>query len=395
MKISSRLKKIKASATVAVAKRAKQLSREGKDVLNFAMSEPDFNTPKIVSDEAKKAIDQGMTHYTMSTGIPELREAICNRTMVDHELEYDPDQVIVTCGAKFALFNAFMAILDPGDEVIIFSPFWVSYPEQVKLAGGTPVIVETNYKTHYQIDEALLRKAVGGKTRIIVINSPSNPTGAILNEDSLKLVARIAEEKNLWIISDEIYEKLVYERPTPTSIAAYSPDLKERTIIVNGVAKSCAMTGWRIGYSIATPELTAAMAKIQGQTITHPSSIAQHAATRAFNSMTDFLPEMIAIFDKRRRFMYEEMVKLPGIELNPPEGAFYLFPSFAKLIDSSEFANDIDFCTQLLEKHFVATTPGTAFGAPGHIRLSYAASFDNLREGLGRLSEFVKEIGSP
>ena len=392
MKYSKRIRAVQTSQTALINKQATALISEGKKVLDFSIGEPNFSTPKIVSDEAKKAIDQGRTQYTNVAGIIELREAVCKRINTDYRLEYQPEQITITCGAKQALYNTCLALLNEGDEVIIFSPYWVTYPEQVRLAGGKPVIVKTDINNGFQIQEDQLKAAITPKTKAIIINTPSNPTGVALNQKSLSAIAQLAIENNCWIITDEIYSKILYDDLEYQSIISLDPELQKRVVLVNGFSKSCAMTGWRIGYSASNPELAKILTKINSQTTTHPSSIAQYAATRACLNMDDFLPEMISEFEKRRFLFLKELDKIDKLKVFRPNGAFYFFPDIRKIIETTSIKDDIQFCQEFLKQQLVAVVPGSAFGSPGFIRISFSNSFENIKEFNQRLQKFIKKI---
>jgi len=392
MKFSKRIKAVRASQTALINKQATALIDEGKKVLDFSIGEPNFSTPKIVSDEAKKAIDQGRTQYTDVAGIRELREAVSERIKTDYRLEYSPEQITITCGAKQALYNTCLALLNEGDEVIIFSPYWVTYPEQVRLAGGKPVIVKTDINNGFQIQEDLLSAAITPKTKAIIINTPSNPTGIVLNQKSLSAVAQLAIENDCWIITDEIYSKILYDDLEYQPIISLDTELQKRVVLINGFSKSCAMTGWRIGYSASNPELAKILTKINSQTVTHPSSIAQYAATRACLNMDDFLPEMVSEFEKRRFLFLKELDKIDKLKVLKPNGAFYFFPDIRKIIENTSIKDDIQFCQELLKQQLVAVVPGSAFGTPGFVRISFSNSFENIKEFNQRLRKFVEKI---
>jgi len=396
--VAQRLSAVKPSATVAVAQRARELKAQGIDVLSFSVGEPDFDTPVHIREAAKKAIDSGATRYTAARGIVELREAICEASAKRRAgVTYDPSQVVVSVGAKHTLFNLALALYDEGDEVLIPAPYWVSYPEQVRLAGATPVIVQTTEEEGFRMTPEALRAAITPKTKALILCSPSNPTGAAYTGEQLRALADVAAERNFWIIVDEIYGQLVYGGFDQKSIAEVAPDLKDRIIIVDGVSKTFAMTGWRIGWMFAPEYVTKACEKIQGQATTNPSSIAQHAAIAALRGPWEPMEEMRQAFEARRSIIVEGLNAIDGISCGMPEGAFYAFANVQPLIGKQGggkmLETDIDVAGYLLEEARCAVVPGTAFGAPGFVRISYAASNDMIREGLSRIGEALSKLG--
>ncbi len=387
---------IRPSPTMAIDSKAKELKSQGIDVIGFGAGEPDFDTPLHIREAAIKAIKEGHTRYTPAAGTPELREAICDKLRVENGLEYNPSQIIVSNGAKHALSNAFTALLNPGDEVMIPVPYWVSYPEMVRLNDGLPIPVETSEDNNFKITPANLEKACNSKCKILVLNSPSNPTGQICSEEDLAKIADFCFKRDIYIISDEIYEKLIYGSCSHTSVAAISERAKELTVVVNGVSKSYAMTGWRIGYTASSPEIAGVMANIQSHTTSNPNSIAQKAALAALQGSQDCVEEMRIAFDERRKYMYDQIEKIPVLGTLEPQGTFYLFVSIANIVGRSYNGQNIggsdDFARLLLESQKVALVPGSGFGAPNHVRLSFATSMDNIIEGLNRIKAFIGDL---
>lgn len=375
MEYSRKAKNINPSITLAITAKAKALKAEGVDVVSFGAGEPDFNTPKNIIDAAIRAMEEGKTKYTPTAGIIELREAICNKLEKDNNLKYNPNQIIVSTGAKQCLADVFMAILNPGDEVIVPTPYWVSYPELIKLADGTPVFVEANEKAGYKYTIEDLEKVVTDKTKALVLNSPNNPTGTIYQKEELEVIAEFAKKHDILIISDEMYEKLIYDGEKHISIASLSQDAYERTVVINGVSKAYAMTGWRIGYAAAKEEIIKLMVSVQSHVTSNPNSIAQYASVEALNGPTDELVKMIAEFDNRRKFMVKRIGEMEGLDIIYPKGAFYLMINvssvYGKAINGKTINSSLDFSAELLEEEKVAVIPGAAFGLDKFIRLSY------------------------
>ena len=396
MEYSRKAKNINPSITLAITAKAKALKAEGVDVVSFGAGEPDFNTPKNIIDAAIRAMEEGKTKYTPTAGILELREAICNKLEKDNNLKYNPNQIIVSTGAKQCLADVFMAILNPGDEVIVPTPYWVSYPELIKLADGTPVFVEANEKAGYKYTIEDLEKVVSDKTKALVLNSPNNPTGTIYQKEELEVIAEFAKKHDILIISDEMYEKLIYDGEKHISIASLSQDAYERTIVINGVSKAYAMTGWRIGYAAAKEEIIKLMVSVQSHVTSNPNSIAQYASVEALNGPTDELVKMIAEFDNRRKFMVKRIGEIEGLDIIYPKGAFYLMINvscvYGKAINGKTIKNSLDFSSELLEEEKVAVIPGAAFGLDKFIRLSYATSQKDIEEGLNRIENFIKKL---
>ncbi|MBV8460969.1 MAG: pyridoxal phosphate-dependent aminotransferase [Candidatus Eremiobacteraeota bacterium] len=395
--LNQRAKNLSPSPTMAIDGRAKQLKADGVDVLNLSVGEPDFDTPETAKSGGRAAIDAGFTKYTAAAGIMELREAIADKLRRENGLDYSPDEIVLSNGAKHSLFNAFMVLLDPGDEVIIQAPYWVSYPEMVKVAGGTPVIVKTDASTGFEMTPAMLEKAISPKTKVINLNNPSNPTGVVYSRDKLKAIADIAVRRNLVIVSDEIYERLTYDGHEVVSMAALGPQVRERTITVNGFSKAYAMTGWRLGYTASPKAFAKAMVELQSHSTSGPSSITQKAALAGLRGDRSFIKEMAAAFNARRTMAVERMRSIPGFDLEVvPAGAFYVFPNVSKLfgrtIGGRSVTNADELCLAVLEQARVAIVPGSSFGSPEHVRISYATSMEKLREGLDRIERLLNSV---
>jgi aspartate aminotransferase len=395
--VAERLSAVKPSATVAVAQRARELKAQGIDVLSFSVGEPDFDTPAFIREAAKEAIDAGATRYTTARGIVELREAICEASAKRRSgVEYKPSEVVVSVGAKHTLFNLALALYDEGDEVLIPAPYWVSYPEQVRLVGATPVIVETTEQEGFRMTPEALRAAVTPKTKALVLCSPSNPTGSAYSGEQLRALADVAAEGDYWIIVDEIYGQLVYGGFDQKSIIEVAPELRDRIVIVDGVSKTFAMTGWRIGWMLAPEYVGKACDKIQGQATTNPTAAAQYAAIAALRGPAAPIEEMRSAFEARRSIIVDGLNAIDGIRCQLPEGAFYAFANVQELIGKEaagkKLETDIDVASYLLEEARCAVVPGTAFGAPGFLRISYAAANDTIREGLRRIAEAVAKL---
>jgi len=390
--LSKRAEMIKASPTMAVANLAKQMTMQGINVINFGVGEPDFNTPNYIKKAGIEAIENNFTKYTPVAGIAELKEAIVSKFKNDNNLEYDPSQVIVSPGGKASLFYLMFTICCNGDKIIVPSPYWVTYPAQIELSGGVPVVIQTKQSNGFKITPEDLRFAIKkeGNIKAIIINSPSNPTGAVYSKDELTTIGNICVENDILIIADEIYEELTYGEVGHISIASCSKAIKEKTIIVNGVSKSYAMTGWRLGYTAGPKEIIAKMNSIQSQISSNVNSISQKAAVVALSIKTDDIQKMKREFDKRRKFLVNALNDIDGVECNMPNGAFYAFPDISAFL-GGKLKNDIEFCTYLLEKYHIAIVPGSAFGANGCVRFSYANSLDNLKEGISR---FIKGLDS-
>ncbi|ATD54601.1 pyridoxal phosphate-dependent aminotransferase [Clostridium chauvoei] len=395
MKLSKKAQEINPSITLAITAKAKELKALGVDVVSFGAGEPDFNTPKNIMDAAIKAMEEGKTKYTPTNGVIELREAICDKFQRDNGLKYDPSQIVVSTGAKQSLANTFMAILNVGDEVIIPTPYWVSYPELVKLAGGIPVFVQNKEESNYKYTLEALNEVVTEKTKAIVLNSPNNPTGTIYTKDELIQIAEFAKKNNLMIISDEIYEKLIYDNETHISIASLSQDAYERTIVINGLSKSYAMTGWRIGYSASSQKIAKLMSAIQSHMTSNINSISQYAAIEALNGTQETIKDMVIEFEKRRNYMVNRISEIENISIIKPSGAFYVMVNvkecYGKKVNGKIISNSLDFASEILEIEKVAVIPGIAFGLDDYIRLSYATSMEIIKEGLDRIETFIKK----
>ena len=387
MKMSKRILEIQPSATLSISAKAKTMKAEGKPIISFSLGEPDFNSPECASKAAIDAINRGESHYTLNSGIVELRKEVCNYYQRRFGLEYAPDEVLVAPGAKPLLYEALQMLVDPGDEVLLFSPAWVSYVEQVHLAGGKDVIVDT-LKTDLIPTKEAIEAVLSDKTVGMIINSPSNPSGAIYNEETLKMIADVAREKDLWIIFDEIYERLVYAPAKHVNILNVAPDLRDKVIIINGASKAYAMTGWRIGYALAPKPLIAKMNTLQTHLTSNASSIAQWAAWGAVKDADPDVEKMREAFEERRGVILGLVRDMPYVKVRDPEGAFYIFID----VRETPIPDDIKFCERLLEEKFVAAVPGAAFFAPGFVRFSYACSMDNIREGMQRLKEFLSAL---
>jgi aspartate aminotransferase len=387
MKLAARVGQVTPSLTLAIDAKSKAMKRDGIDVLSFSVGEPDFDTPAHIRAAATAAIAQGKTRYGPAAGEPKLREAIAHKLQRDNDLCYGAANIVVTNGGKHSLFNIMMALIEPGDEVIIPAPFWVSYPEMVKLAEGTPVIVSTTMESGFRITPEQLRQAITPKTKFLILNSPSNPTGMVYTPDEVRAIAQVIVEQDIWVISDEIYEKILYDGATHLSIGAVSPEAFERTIISSGFAKTYAMTGWRVGFLAAPLPIVKAVETIQSHSTSNVCTFAQYGAIAAYEGSQDCVAEMIVAFAERRQVMLEYLNAIPGFTCPPPTGAFYLFPNIGKLGMES-----LEFCDGLLEKHQIAAVPGVAFGADDCIRLSYATSVENIRKGMDRLAKYVGTI---
>jgi aspartate aminotransferase len=394
--LAKRLASLAPSATLAVQAKAKELKSRGIDVISFGAGEPDFDTPERVKEAAIQAMRRGQTKYTEVGGIPELRAAVCGKFKRDNGLDYEPAEVLISCGAKHSLYNVFVALLDPGDEVIVPSPYWVSYPEQVRLLDGVPVTVATREATGFDLDPERIAAAVTAKTKIIVLNSPNNPTGAVFSPAALEAVARLAVERQLWLVSDECYEALTFEG-RHVSVASFGPEVKARTIVVNTCSKAYAMTGWRIGLAAGPRALIKAMTDVQSQVTSNPSSIAQWAAVEALSGPQDEVAKMAGEFDRRRRLIIEGLNALPGVRCVMPKGAFYAFADVSGLFGrrragGAPLAGSGDVASFLLDEARVAVVPGADFGSDAHIRLSYATSAELISEGLRRMAGAIKTL---
>lgn len=389
MSLSNRIKTLTPSSTLAISAMAAELKKEGHDVIGLGVGEPDFNTPDYIIEGAKEAMEKGMTKYTASGGILELKQAIANKFQKDNNLSYSPDEIIVTSGAKHALYTLFQVLLNKDDEVIIPMPYWVSYPEQVKLAGGNPVFVETVEADSFKITPQQIEDSITNKTKAIVINSPSNPTGLMYTTEELKEIGEVCLKHDILIVSDEIYDKLIYTSDKHVSIAQISKDLQAQTVVINGVSKTYAMTGWRIGYAAGPKHIIKAMTGHVSHATSNPMSIAQYAALAAYETESTSIEEMNRVFSKRLDLFYELIIDIPGITCIKPKGAFYLFPNVKEAARLGGFETVDDWVTALLEVEKVALVPGSGFGAPDHVRLSYATSEEMLIEAAKRIKRFI------
>ena len=396
--LADRLKTLAPSSTLAVQAKARALRARGVDVISFGAGEPDFDTPERIKDAAVRAMRAGHTKYTEVAGIPELRAAIVAKLERDEGLHYEPADVMVSCGAKHSLFNLIVALLNPGDEVLVPSPYWVSYPEQVKLVGGVAVAVETPEATGFDLDPDRLRAAITPRTKVIILNSPNNPTGAVFSPEALRTVARLALEHDLWVVSDECYEALTFEG-RHVSIASFGSEIKARTIVVNTCSKAYAMTGWRIGYAAGPRELIRAMTDVQSQVTSNPSSVAQWAAVEALAGPQDEVTAMVGEFDRRRRLIVDGLNALPGVSCVMPRGAFYAFANVSGLFGKkppaaggAALSGSVEVAAFFLEEAQVAVVPGADFGSDAHVRLSYATSAELIREGLRRMDGAIRRL---
>lgn len=389
MDLANRVKTLTPSKTLAITAKAKELRQEGHDVIGLGAGEPDFNTPEYIIQAAKEAMDQGMTKYTPSGGVLELKQEIARKFEKDNDLSYSPSQIIVASGAKHALYNLFQVILNEGDEVIVPSPYWVSYPEQIKLADGVPVIVDALESNDFKLTTEQLEASITDRTKALIINSPSNPTGMVYSKEELLELGEICLKHDILIISDEIYEKLIYTEDPHVSIAQLSQQLKEQTVVFNGVSKSYAMTGWRIGYAAGPEYIIKAMTNLASHSTSNPASISQYAALAAYAEKEQPIDEMVAVFKDRMEKLYKLMIDIPGITCLKPQGAFYLFPNVSEAARKNGFDNVDAWSEALLEEEKVALVPGSSFGAPENVRLSYATSMDLLEEAARRIKRFV------
>jgi aspartate aminotransferase len=386
-RISNRAASLAPSLTLAIDSKAKQMKAEGQDVVGFGAGEPDFDTPQHIKDAAIKALNEGFTKYTPSSGIPELRQAIADKFKRENGLSYKPSQVIVSCGGKHSCYNVILATCQEGDEVIIPSPYWLSYPEMVKLANATPVILPTSDKTEFKVTPEQLRAAITPRTRLFLLNSPSNPTGSVYTPEEIKKLGDICVEKGVLIMSDEIYEHLLYDGARHQSVASFSQSHYEHTIIVHGFAKAWSMTGWRLGFLAAPEPIAKAIDAVQSHSTSNPTSFAQKGGVAALTGPQDHLKGWLAEYSKRRTFAHKRLSSIPGISCVNAKGAFYLFPNISKLgLKSTEF------CARLLEEQKVAAVPGIAFGADDYLRISYATSMANIEKGLERIEKFAQSV---
>lgn len=396
MTISERVKNINPSQTLAITAQALKMKQEGKKVISFAAGEPDFDTPENIREKAISAIREGFSHYTASSGIIELKEAVIEKLKKDNRVEYKPSEIIISTGAKQCLFNTILTICDPGDEVLLPAPCWVSYTEQIKFAGAVPVFIITHQEEDFKLSASQVEEKITPRTKLIILNSPNNPTGAVYDPEKLKKIAQLLLKYNIYCICDEIYEKLIYDNVKHLSIASLSDEIKERIITINGVSKSYAMTGWRIGYAAGPEEIIKGMSKIQGHSTSNPNSIAQKASVEALNGKQDTIEEMRKAFDERRKYMVKRLNGIEGISCLIPAGAFYAFPNVGKILErgieynGKKINNSFDLSNFILKEAEVALIPGSAFEAERYLRLSYTASMEDIKEGLNRIEKILR-----
>ncbi|MBE3094694.1 MAG: pyridoxal phosphate-dependent aminotransferase [Actinobacteria bacterium] len=396
MAISNRVKSINPSQTLAMTAQALKMKREGKKVISFAAGEPDFDTPKNIKEEAIAAIKQGFTHYTVNSGIIELKEAVIGKLKKDNKVEYKPAEIIISNGAKQCLFNALLTVCNPEDEVLLPTPCWVSYTEQIKFAQAVPIFINTYQEDAFKLSAAQVEEKISSKTKLLILNSPNNPTGAVYEVEELKKIAQLLVKYDIYCISDEIYEKLIYDEAEHFTIASLSNEVKAKTIIINGVSKSYAMTGWRIGYAAGPEDIISGMGKIQEHSTSNPNSIAQKASVEALNGRQETIEEMRREFDERRKYMVEKLNQIKGISCLKPSGAFYAFPNVSKILEKGvkyngkKIINSFDLADFILKEAEVALIPGSAFEAEGYLRLSYATSMEDIQEGLDRIENILK-----
>lgn len=396
MPFSEKCLSIAPSATLALTAKARALKDEGRDIVDFGAGQPDFDTPEYIKVAAKEAIDRGMTKYTPVAGIPQLRKAVCDKFSKDNGITYTPDQIVITNGAKHALYNAFQALLNPGDEVLIPSPYWNSYPEIVKMACGEPVYINTDESSGFKMTPQQLANAIGPRTKAVIINSPCNPTGAVYCDAELLALGKVLMDHPVYIVTDEIYEQFLYDGFTHYSLAKLCPELKERIILINGVSKTYAMTGWRIGYSASSVELAQIMSSAQSHATSNPNSIAQWASVAALSNGYAEVEKMRRVFQERRDLAVSLIEKTTGISCVPPKGAFYIMvnisDSFGKSYQGRVIDGSLDYCDILLSHFDVAAVPGFAFGSDAHIRISYATDKESIQKGLERIAQFMAQL---
>jgi len=396
LKISNRLKLVQPSPTLTISNKANEMIAQGIDVVNFGVGEPDFNTPEYIKRAAIDAIEANFTRYTANAGIPELRRAICNKLLRDNHLKYEPKQILVSPGAKAAILNVLIAVCDVQDQVLMPAPYWVSYPYQAILANAEPVIIPTFEENNYKLTALALEEAIKTHpcSKVLLLNSPNNPTGAVYTKKELEEIAEICLKYKILVISDEIYERLVYDDTEHISIASISPEMQEQTIVINGVSKAYAMTGWRLGYAAGPSNIIAAAGRVQEHATSCVNSITQKACVVALTEEDDSIENMRKEFEKRRNFLFTELNKLPHINCFKPQGAFYIMPNIGWYLEhNKQYINDCDqFCEILLEKHYVALVSGTSFGLDTNVRFSYANSMENLEKGVKRFGAFLEEL---
>jgi aspartate aminotransferase len=396
MKLSARAERLQPSATLTITAKAKALKSQGVDVIGFGAGEPDFDSPLHVKEAAIRAINEGMTKYTGVGGIDELKDAIIHRLKEDHNLEYEKSEIITSVGAKHTLYNVIQVLFDSGDEVIVPAPYWVSYPEQIRLAEATPVILDTKESEGFKITPESLKNCINSNTKALILNYPSNPTGATYNEEELRAIVNVAMEAGLIIISDEIYEKIIYGGIKHIPVAALGENIKKSTILVNGVSKTYSMTGWRIGYAAGDKDVISAMSKLQGQSTSNPTSISQWAAIAAFTGDHKIIEDRTKEFEQRKNYIVEKLNEIPEITCFDPQGAFYVFPNvsgcYGKEFNGKVLNNSLDFTEFILDEAKVAVVPGVAFGADDYVRISYATSMDDIVKGINRITEAITKL---
>jgi len=396
MNLSHRISSITESVTLGISARAKQMKSDGIDVIDLSVGEPDFDTPDVIKQSAIKAINAGFTKYTPSSGIPQLKQVIVDKLKRDNNLTYLPSEIIVSAGAKHSIFNAIQALCNPGDEVLVPTPYWVSYPEQIKLSEAKCVFIPTIEKNNFRLKAKDVLDKISRKTKVVIINSPNNPTGAVYDVKELKALAQIAVKKNVFIISDEIYEKLIYDNKKHVSIASFGKEIRDLTVVINGVSKAYAMTGWRIGFAAAPAFLIKLMSQMQGHITSNPTSICQYAAVTAYQKAEPFINKMAKEFEARRNYLIKALNRMPYIKCYKPDGAFYALPNIKRLIgcnyEGNLIKNPLTLSELLLNKANIAVVPGEAFGSDEHLRISYATSMSNLTKAMERLGEFLKGV---
>lgn len=387
IRLAERLRKISPSSTLAITSQAKKLKSEGKDIVNFAAGEPDFDTPDFIKDAAIQAINSGFTKYTPTTGIPELKKLICQKFKKDNSLEYAPDQIIVSNGAKHSIFNALMVLLNRADEVLIPLPYWVSYPEMVNICEATPRFIKTTQASNFKISAPDLLKHISAKTKMLILNSPANPTGSVYSRQELEAIAKICVSNNIFVISDEIYEKITFDGREHNSIANLNKDIYGLTVTVNGLSKSHAMTGWRIGYLGAPTDVANAISNLQDHSTSNPNSIAQKAAVAALSAPEDFTHKLCLEFARRRDYLSGRLNGNKNLSFSMPQGAFYMFCNISKT-----GLNSLTFAKRLLEEEYVSVIPGSSFGMDDHIRISFATSIEELQKGMDRIEKWITKL---